>query len=365
MTRTISAAVTATEGEFRIQELELGELQPNEVLVRMKAVGICHSDLTARDSMTVPKPIVLGHEGAGIIEEVGTGVTGVQAGDHVVLAFDSCGECDECYRGRSYQCMNSPMLNLFGNRSDFTSAYEGTDVQSHFFGQSSFSTYAIVDRRCLVVIPHDVDFGVAAAMACGAATGAGAVSYGLRPEPGEAMAVFGAGGVGLSAMMAARLCGCATLIAVDRYQNRLDLAMELGATHTVLADGRDVAAEIMRIVPLGLNFAIETTAVPAVVETGIAVLRPGGTLGQIGVTEFGTMASFDITAVSLSGIGIRGFPAGAFVPQIQIPRLIELHRQGRFPIDKMITTFPFAEIDRAADEMLAGRAIKPILVFDN
>jgi aryl-alcohol dehydrogenase len=240
---TIVAAVIETGGApFRLESLELGPIQADEARVRIAACGICHTDLLIRGgSFPTPMPVVLGHEGAGVVEEVGAAVTRVAPGDRVVLSYASCGTCRTCATGRPYYCAEFGARNFGGARSDGTTALSrnGQPVHSHFFGQSSFATHAAVTERSLVRLPDDVPFEIAAPLGCGVQTGAGGVLNVLRPQAGAAIAVFGVGGVGLSAVMAAALTGCGTIVAVDVKPARLELARELGAGARAGRDARN------------------------------------------------------------------------------------------------------------------------------
>jgi aryl-alcohol dehydrogenase len=363
----ITAAVTETPGgQFLLRELELEDPRPDEIRVRMVAAGICHSDLSARDQNSpLPLPIVLGHEGAGIVDTVGTAVTTVVPGDHVVLNAHSCGTCPECVAGRPFRCGSAGVLNLSGARRDGSTGLSdhGKPVHGQFFGQSSFATYALAHQRNVTRLDPGFDLTLAPAIACGVTTGAGTVLTGLRPEAGSSIAVFGTGTVGLAAVMAARLAGCGTIIAVDLHDTRLDLARRLGATHTIRPDG-DLAVQVRAAEPEGVHHSVETTGVAAVAQTAVYSLRRGGISAQLGVAPAGTELGLDITRLALTGVGVRGFPSGTAVPDVLLPRLIELYRQGRFPIDQLVTTYPFADIERAAADTTSGATVKPILLFD-
>jgi aryl-alcohol dehydrogenase len=362
----IRAAVTESQcAPFAIEELELGELRPDELLVEVHAAGICHTDLICRDQwMPVPLPAVLGHEGAGIVREVGAFVTNVKPGDRVAMSFASCGACANCLRGRSSYCREIFERNFGASRPDGTSVLSrnGEVVHGHFFGQSSFATHAVATARNVVKLPDDVDLAIAAPFGCGIQTGAGGVLNVLQPEPGSSVAVFGTGAVGLSAVMAAVIAGCTTIIGVDVRPARLELARELGATHTIDAGAvADVAAEIGRITGGGAAGTLETTGVPRVLRTAVDALAPAGTCGVIGAPALGTEVALDVNNILAFGRVVRGIVEGDSIPELFIPSLLELRRQGRFPVERMITVYDFDRIDDAVRDAEEGTTIKPVL----
>jgi len=362
----IRAAVTESEGApFAIEELEAGELRPDEVLVEVKAAGICHTDLICRDQwMPVPLPAVLGHEGAGIVREVGAFVTKVALGDRVALTFNSCGSCSNCLKGRSTYCVDIFGRNFGAARPDGTSALsrEGELVHGHFFGQSSFATHAVAHVRSVVKLPEGVDLGIAAPFGCGIQTGAGGVLNSLQAPAGSSIAVFGTGGVGLSAVLAAVIAGCTTIIGIDVRPARLELARELGATHTIDAGAvADVGEEIRRITGGGADNALETTGVPGVLRTAVDALAPAGTCGVIGAPALGTEVALDVNNILAFGRVVRGIVEGDSIPELFIPSLLEQRRQGRFPVERMITFYDFDRIDDAVHDAEEGTAIKPVL----
>ena len=364
----ITAAVTrAKSAPFQIEQVELEAPRANEVLVRMVASGICHSDIGARDQiLPIPLPIVLGHEGAGVVEAVGTAVTKLNVGDHVVLSRLSCGQCGECAAGRSNFCVHITGLNLGGCRPDGSTGLcaAGERLNGRFFGQSSFATHALAHERNATPIDPGFDLRLAPAFACGTLTGAGAVLNGLKPEIGSSIAIFGAGAVGLAALLATVAVGCTTIIAIDRNAQRLALARELGATHVVQAGDVPLAQAVRAIVPAGVDFSIEATGVADVARAAADCLCAGGTCGLLGIGPMGQEVRFDHLQLALMGVAIRGFPTGIAEPDLLIPRLIALHAAGRFPVERLVTHFPFHEINAAATASCDGSAIKPILLFD-
>jgi aryl-alcohol dehydrogenase len=361
----IKAAVTESKGgPFLVQELELGELRADEVLVEVGAAGICHTDLICRDQwLLVPLPAVLGHEGAGVVKEIGSSVTGVAPGDRVGMSFNSCGGCPSCRRGRSTYCYDFFGRNFASARPDGTSALSrgGELVHAHFFGQSSFATHAVANVRNVVKLPEGVDFELAAPFGCGIQTGSGAVLNVMRPPPGSSLAVYGTGAVGLSAIMAGVIAGCTTIVGVDIRPKRLELARELGATHVIDSREADLAEEIRRATGGGADFAIETTGVPAVLRAAVDSLAPMGECGVIGAPPFGTEVALDVNGVLAFGRVVRGIVEGEAVPELFIPTLLELWRLGRFPVDRMMVSYDFDQINEAVHDAEEGTTIKPVL----
>lgn len=363
----ITAAITESQGApFTLAPLELDEPGPGEVVVRMVGSGVCHTDLIVRDQWyPVPLPAVLGHEGSGVVEAVGEDVAKVAPGDHVVLSFNSCGSCRMCTRGRPSLCDDFFGRNFAGTRPDGSSPLRGESGSVHgvFFGQSSFGTHALATERNVVKVDPAAPLELLGPLGCGIQTGAGGVLNSLRPEQGSSIVVFGAGAVGLSAVMAAVVAECSTIIAVDLNAQRLQLADKLGATSTIDARSTDVVARIRELTGgIGSDYALETTGVPAVLRQAADALNQGGTCGLIGAAAIGTEAALDMSSL-LFGRSVRGIIEGDSVPDEFIPRLIELHQQGRFPFDELVRTYPFADIERAVADAESGTALKPVLTF--
>lgn len=363
----LAAVATAESAPMAIQELVLDDLRPDEVRVRMVASGVCHTDAAVRDQVIpTPLPAVLGHEGSGVVDAVGGAVTTVRPGDHVVMSANSCGTCVQCLSGRLAYCEDLFARNFGARRADGTTSLTGEDgaVGSGFFGQSSFSTYANVAERSVVKIDAGVDLVLAAPLGCGIQTGAGAVLNELRPEPGSAIAVFGAGAVGSAAIMAAKLTGATRIIAVDIVASRLELATRLGATHTINSLEEDVSARLNEITgERGLNYALDTTALPGVLRRAADHLAVRGVLAVVGSSLPGTEVVLEIGESLNRGWTFKTVIQGSSVPQVFIPALVDLWKQGRFPVDALIETYPFAEINRAFEDSHSGRTIKPVLVY--
>ncbi|KTT99815.1 alcohol dehydrogenase [Sphingomonas sanguinis] len=364
--RSITTAVVRDQGApFAIEEAKIASPQGGEVLVRIVAVGVCHTDIIVRDQYyPVPLPAVLGHEGAGVVEAVGPGVTAVAPGDHVVLSFASCGVCGPCLTGHPAHCGDFFALNFGGGRKDGSTATcdaHGGALHDHFFGQSSFGSFAMAHERNIVKVAKDAPLELLGPLGCGIQTGAGAVLRALEVPSGASFAAFGSGAVGLSAIMAARVAGATTIIAVDVTTSRLDLAKELGATHVVNSRETDAVEAIREITGGGADFTLESSGRPEVLRQAIDALTIMGTCGIVGAPKLGTEASFDVNMVMVPGKRIMGIVEGDVVPQVFIPELIALHAQGRFPFDRLVKFYDFADINQAVADSESGVTIKPIL----
>jgi aryl-alcohol dehydrogenase len=361
-----AAVVFERAGEFKIENLELSEPRDDEVLVRVVATGICHTDLAARDGhLPIPAPpSVFGHEGAGVVEKVGARVTKVKPGDHVILAWDYCGACPSCKQGKELYCLNFFLHNFHGARPDGTITLRKGDQEIHgsFFCQSSFADYALANERNVVKVREDIPLEILGPMGCGVMTGAGAVMNSLQAKPGSSIAVFGVGPVGMSAILAAGVCGCTTIIAVDIKPERLKAAKELGATHTINAGEVDPVKTILDMTNGGPEFSLECVGNPKVLRQAVDVLPRLGVCGLTGVVPPGTEVSLDMDLI-MNGRAVRGILGGDAIADLFIPKLVELYLQGRFPYDKMITYYPFEEINRAVEDMEKGLVVKPVLRF--
>jgi aryl-alcohol dehydrogenase len=351
-------------GPFRIEECALDEPRTQEVLVRIVATGMCHTDASVRaGELPTPLPLVLGHEGAGIVEAIGAGVTKVAPGDHVVITVHSCGQCSACLSGRTSICQSLFPLNFGGSRPDGSHALhcKSTDLHDRFFGQSSFATHAIAHERNVVPVPKDVPLELLGPLACGVQTGAGSVINALRVRAGESFAVFGSGAVGLSAVMAARVVGATTIIAVDINPARLTLAKELGATHVVDARNADSVAQIMAITGAGVHYALDTTGNVTVIRGAVDALRMGGVCGILGASAPDAELRLPISPFMSMSKSIRGIVEGDGVPDVFIPQLIALYQQGRFPFDKLVKFYSLDAINQALEDSEKGITIKPII----
>lgn len=357
----IKAAVTHNQGKaFELESVQLAMPKIDEIRVKVIATGVCHTDVVARDMGIAPFPIVLGHEGSGIVDAVGAGVTDLQVGDHVVLSFAHCGNCGHCLTGYPTVCDTFNELNFGGAMDDGTRrlAQDGETLAT-FFGQSSFATYAIAKSRNAVKVDPDVDLALLGPLGCGIQTGAGTVLNRLKPEFGSSIVIYGAGAVGLSAVMAAKIVGCQHIIAVDVHDSRLELAKELGATHTLNGESVDVVIEVEKITDGGSHYAVETTGVPTVVKQSLNALRSLGTVAIVGITpEMNIDVHNDLMAEGKSMIGVI---EGDSIPRVFIPQLIAYFKAGQFPFDKLVKFYDFEDINQAFEDSASGITIKPIL----
>ena len=351
---------------FVLSPVTLSPPRSDEVVVEVEACGVCHADVAAAaGEMPFPLPGVLGHEGLGRIVEVGSGVGAVRVGQRVVVSSASCGHCPQCLGGAPVYCQDWPRLNLFGGARDDgsdTLANEGAHLHGHFFGQSAFARHLLTKARAVIPVPEDLPAAVLAPLGCGVMTGVGAATLVLRPAPGDRVAVFGAGAVGLSAVMGLKLTGAAQIVAVDIHDSRLDLARDLGATETINARSVNVAEEIGRLTQdRGLHGAIETSGVASSLQAAISSLRASGTCVVVGVPADLAQAGVDLIQLVSKGLHLVGTNRGDANPQTFIPRLIELHRRGRLPVERLVTNFAFSEINAASAASSKGQAIKPVL----
>jgi aryl-alcohol dehydrogenase len=354
-TVNIQAAVLRKRGgPLKIETIEMDGPGDDEVLVRLVASGICHTDITFCDQWARSDgPLVLGHEGAGVVERVGKRVKGIKAGDHVVLSYQSCGRCPPCKKGRPTECKRFWEANFGFARVDGSSAYDRSGVRGHFFGQSSFATHALATRQNLVKVSKDLPLELLAPLGCGIQTGAGTVLNSLKVRKGTSIAVFGTGAVGLSAVMASGIVGADPIIGVDMKPKRLKLARALGATHVIDSRKDDVAARIGRITGRGVDHVLEITGSPKMYRLAVSVLNPNGVVAIF----TGESGRDDLT----EGRRTLSIIEGDAVPQRFIPRLIKLYQQGEFPFDRLLKFYPFSHINRAMADARRGATVKPVL----
>ena len=355
-------------GAFELEKVELDDaLQVGEVKVRLVATGMCHTDLSVRDGyLPFGMPAVLGHEGSGVVEEVGPGVEKIAVGDHVVLTYPHCGNCDQCQSGKPTYCPRTQEWIFSGSgrrETSFLKTQAGEVLSSAFMGQSSFSEYAVVSQEALVQVDKDLPLELLGPLGCGVQTGAGAVLRSLKVPLGSSIAIFGAGAVGLSAVMAAHASGVGKIIAVDVLVERLELARELGATHTINAAEADSVEEIRGISDgRGVRYSLWANGIPQVLSQAFDCLSQTGICGVVGVSPPGSTVELDIYEI-FKGKTIRGILAGDTIPDILIPQLLGLYRQGRFPLDRLVEFYEFSDINAAAADLESGKTVKPILKF--
>jgi len=363
----IEAAVARAKfAPLKLETLDLEEPREDEVRVRLVATGVCHTDVAVRDHTIVPmpQPIVLGHEGAGIVEKVGKSVTKVKVGDRVILSGDSCGHCASCQESLPCYCHEFFPRNFGGGRLDGTTPLSINGEKVHtFMGQGSFASHVVCHDRNVVKVGADAPLKLLGPLGCGVITGAGGVISALKVGVGKSIAIFGTGSVGLSAIMAAKLVGASKIIAIDVRDERLNLARELGATHCINGEKEDVPEAINSISSGGVDFTFETTALMPVLRQAIDVLALRGTCGFVGGAPEDAELTFVTSHVMNGGRTIRGIILGDTNPDEFLPKLAELQTLGRFPIEKLITFYAFKDVNQAIEDSLSGKCVKPVLLF--
>lgn len=352
MTRTFARVVAEPGAAPSELEVEVPDPTGHQVLVRIHAVGVCHTDLTLAGNWPEQGlPVILGHEGAGVVEAVGPDVTGLRVGDRVCLTFDSCGACAFCADGTPGYCEQAIVRNYLGLPG--IRAGE-TAVTGGFFGQSSFAGYALATDRNTIPI-GDLPFELAAPLGCSIQTGVGTVTRAMAVQPGQSVVVFGTGAVGLAAVMGAKLAGAATIVAVDPRADRRELALELGATHAVEA-GPQAVQRILEVTGGGAHAALDTTARPDVLNQGLQVLRAKGTLAVVGLGA--PSVELPVVLIMTRGLRLVGVIEGDSEPSDFLPELAAAVREGRLPVDRLVSTF--TDFDEAWAAAEAGTAIKPV-----
>ncbi|MDT0202795.1 NAD(P)-dependent alcohol dehydrogenase [Nocardioides sp. AE5] len=364
--KTTAAVSEAPGADFVLAEVELDEPRADEVRVRIVATGLCHTDLSVRDTLPAEMfPRVFGHEGAGVVEAVGADVTGIEVGDHVVASFRACRACANCTTLGVGYCTDTVALNYMGFRMDGSTTYtrDGAPLYGSFFGQSSFAQHAIAHADNLVVVDKSLDLTRLGPYGCAFQTGAGTVLNVLQPGADDSLVVYGVGAVGVAALAAARSLGVGTVVAVDLQPARLEVAAAHGAVCVNPGDlgETSVVDRVKELTGGGASHAVDTTGVAAVIKDAVAALRPRGELVVLGLGA----PTFELDAVDImmNGKVVRGSVEGDSDPQVTIPQLLDLAASGAFDVDSLITTYPFTEINAAAADVLAGKVVKPVLVW--
>ncbi len=368
----IKAALLKAPGRnFDIEELELDQPRDGEVLVRIAATGVCHSDwhLVTGDTRH-PMPCVAGHEGAGFVEAVGTGVDDVSVGDHVILSWaPSCGKCFYCSRGRSNLCDTYTAAIWAGTMLDGKPRlrWQGQPVY-HYCGLAAFAERVVVPRVSVVAIRKDVPLESACLVGCAVATGVGAAMYTARVQAGESVAIFGCGGVGLNIIQGARICGANPIIASDANEKKMHLARDFGATTFVIDHGRDARATLDEIRELtggrGADHAFEAVGIPAIQELAFQSARPGGTLTLAGLSKMGSSTNFPGAVITREERTIKGSYYGTIHAPRDFPLLIDLYAQGKLKLDELISRrWKLEQINEAFAEMLKGGIARGVIVF--
>ncbi|MDR0839667.1 MAG: NAD(P)-dependent alcohol dehydrogenase [Oscillospiraceae bacterium] len=364
----VKAAVAREKGKISIETLELAPPKSGEVLVKLVATGICHTDTAVIEQfLPVTFPIVAGHEGVGVVEQVGAGVRDIAPGDRVILTYPSCGVCEHCQEGHPYACEDNFKLFFGGNYADGTKRLTTSDglEAGIMFGQGSFSNYVIADQRNAIKVDVDSDEQLAqlCSLGCGIQTGAGAVLNRMKPRPGSSIAIFGMGNVGLAGIMAAKIAGCSTIIAVHSRRGR-DLALEFGATHVIDGRTEDVEARIKEITNgKGVNYALESAGQANIVTTMLNSMAKEGTAILVSVTgEIEVPIKLEPQIMNPS-LTLAGAVEGCSNPKVFIPQLVKFYKEGRLPINKLNTTYKFEDIEKAFEDSHAGKTVKPILLY--
>jgi aryl-alcohol dehydrogenase len=359
------AAVVESQGQpFTMAEVELEDPRDDEVLVRIVATGICHTDITM-GSFLPPEmfPNVFGHEGAGVVEQLGPAVGGLEPGDHVVMSFRSCRDCAKCRAGLVGYCDQTLLLNYMGMRMDGSMPIwrDGAPLFGSFFGQSSLAAHALAYADNCVKVDPELDLTLLAPYGCGFQTGAGTVLNVLRPGGDESLVVYGVGAVGLAAIAAARAEGVESVVAVDPLAARRAVAERFGATTVDPTEVDDVVASVKELTGGGAAYGIDTTAIPAVVKQAQQSLAPRGTLVALGLGA----EEYVLDAIDLlqGGKTVRSSIEGDSDPQEMVPRLLRMRDQGTFPVDDLVTTYPAEEVNQAVADVTSGAVVKPVLVW--
>jgi Zn-dependent alcohol dehydrogenase len=368
--KTRAAVLEQLNTPLVIEEVDLDEPKDGEVLVKMIATGVCHTDLHCiKGDLAAPLPVVLGHEGAGIVEKVGAHVTTVQPGDKVVVTVAPyCGKCPACMMGVPTSCETIPQTAmLMGTMGDGTKRLKrkNGDELNHFMAQSSFAEYAVVEESAAVKVRDDAPLDVACLLGCGATTGIGAVINKARVKAGSSVAVFGCGGVGLATIMAARLVGAQPIVAVDVLDSKLQMARELGATLLVNASKEDPVMKIATECAGGVDYSFEVIGNPDVITQAFHSVypRPGGMAVVLGLAPIGSTFSIEAWRF-MRELVITGCTAGSVRPKIDIPRYVDLMMAGDLPLQKLVSArYPLDQINKAIDHTLEGKVIRGVITF--
>ncbi|MBI5302319.1 MAG: Zn-dependent alcohol dehydrogenase [Chloroflexi bacterium] len=363
------AAVVRAYNQLAIETIELDPPQANELRVRVRAAGVCHSDLhTLRGELRAQPPLVLGHEGAGIVEQVGAKVTRFEPGDRVLVNWlPADGTCPACLRGQPNLCERLPKTILAGWLPDGTSRLKTLDgVQlKHYLGAATMAEFCVIDQASAIPFPDDVPFEIAAIIGCAVATGVGAVINTARVEPGSSAAVIGCGGVGLSAILGCQLAGCHPIFAVDVLETRLDFAKQLGATETLNPLQCDVPGTLQAFTRGGVDYVFDTVGSAVTIPQALQGARPGGAAVIVGMHAAKTDVPIPVGALVFQNRRLLGSFVGSIRPQVDLPRLVELYRARRLPLDALVTQrYALADVAQAFADMEAGAVARGVIVFD-
>lgn len=363
----IKAAVSYEhQAPLVIDELDLAEPRENEVLVKVVGCGICATDISCiRDGLggLNSPPIVLGHEGSGIVEKVGPGVTEFVPGDHVIISYPYCGECDFCRKGKVWFCNDGLKLINGGAMADGFSPLSKDGKPIHnYFGASCFADHLVSNTKNLVKVDPEIDLRYVGPMACGCMTGTGAVLNSIQPEPGSSIVVFGLGAIGMGAVMAANISRCTTIIAVDIVDSRLEAALKCGATHVINSSNVDIVEEIMRITDgQGADYAVEGSGATPCVKAAYAATKTEATIAMVGVSHKVVFDNFFFDIYSKRTVSIN---MGNAHPKLFIPQILDWYKRGLFPMENIVTFYPLEKINDAIEDSKSGATIKPVILFE-
>jgi S-(hydroxymethyl)glutathione dehydrogenase/alcohol dehydrogenase len=365
----IRAAVVREINQLTIEEVTLDPPKDHEVLVRMAAAGVCHSDLhTYRGELRAAPPLVLGHEGAGIVEAVGAAVTRVKPGDHILVNWmPSCNQCPTCLRGQPNLCEQLTTTTLVALLPDGTTRLKTLDgvVLKHYLSAATMAEYAVIDEASAIPLPGDVPFEVGALIGCAVMTGAGAVINTAQAEPGSSAAVIGCGGVGLSAIIGCKLAGCNPIIAVDVMESKLAFARQMGATHTINAREADAVEAMRALTRLGPDYAFDSVGAATTISQALRAVRPGGAATIMGMHAIKTDVPIPVGPLIAQNKRLLGSFFGSGKPHVDLPRLVELYRAGRLPVDDLVTKrYTLDELPQAFSDMEAGNVARGVIMFD-
>lgn len=364
----MQAAVVREINQLTIEEVTLDPPKEHELLVRIRAAGVCHSDLhTYRGELRAMPPLVLGHEGAGVVEAVGSAVTRVKPGDRILVNWvPSCNQCAACLRGQPNLCERLASTTLVALLPDGTTRLKTLDgvPLKHYLSAATMAEYAVIDEASAIPIPADVPFEVGALIGCAVMTGAGAVINTADAAPGSSAAVIGCGGVGLSAIIGCKLAGCNPIIAVDVMESKLAFARELGATHTINGREEDAVDALRKLTRIGPDYIFDSVGATATVNQAMKAVRPGGTVTVMGMHALKTDLPIPAGPLIAQNKRLLGSFFGSGKPHVDLPRLVELYRAGRLPVDGLVTKrYSLDELPQAFADMEGGNVARGVIVF--
>ena len=366
----MNAAVVREIGSLSIEQVELAEPKASEVLVRMHAAGVCHSDLhTLRGELRAVPPLVLGHEGAGTVAAVGDKVTSCKPGDRVVVNWlPACECCPTCLSGRHNLCERLARTTFKALLVDGTTRLSTSDgvPLKHFLSAATMAEYAVVDEHGAVPIPDSVPFDVAAVIGCAVATGVGAVINTAQAKPGQPAAVIGCGGVGLSALLGCKLVGCNPIVALDVMDSKLEFARKLGADLTInSARSEDASKELREATGGGPEYVFDSVGAGPTIELALKAARPGGTATIVGLHAAKEQVPIPAGALVLQNKRLLGSFAGSICPRLDLPKLLDLYVGGRLPLDSLISKrYPLEQLANAFEDMEAGSVARGVLMLE-